>query len=412
MSRLSRPRGRGALLAGLVSLLAAACQTPGTPAPPLSASCESAPVALTQNFPGAGRSPCTRLGPARFALRIEPEAQPINPSPWYAFDLTRAPGSDAERAEIVLEYAASRHRYGPKVQTEGGWRALPADALTVLDDDRRRAALTVDLAPPGVTRRIAAQPLFPVAERQAWRRGYAERTRFELTEIGRSVQGRPIEAIWRRAAHRDAPVIVILGGQHPPEVPGVIGLRAFLEALARIDAAEGAGLGGAHWLVIPTLNPDGVDAGHWRLNTGLVDLNRDWGPFTQPETAAARDAIAARLEGRGPPLMLLDFHATWRDVLYVPAGSQPDKTHPRVAHLVGAIEAALPEGQAGFAISPGHNPATPSAKTWFLEAYGEPGVTVEFGDETDSARITALATALADAVARCCQTKADQPQES
>jgi hypothetical protein len=31
-------------------------------------------------------------------------------------------------------------------------------------------------------------------------------------------------------------------------------------------------------------NPDGVDKGHWRLNDGGVDLNRDWGPFTQPET--------------------------------------------------------------------------------------------------------------------------------
>ena len=37
-------------------------------------------------------------------------------------------------------------------------------------------------------------------------------------------------------------------------------------------------------IVYPLMNPDGVDEGHWRHNTGGIDLNRDWAHYNQPET--------------------------------------------------------------------------------------------------------------------------------
>ena len=39
------------------------------------------------------------------------------------------------------------------------------------------------------------------------------------------------------------------------------------------------------------LKPDGVADGHWRHNDGGKDLNRDWGPFTQPETQAVAGVL-------------------------------------------------------------------------------------------------------------------------
>lgn len=400
LSRLRRSAPR--LLSALVALAASACQSVVDPAVREGASarpaCDRGAVRLTQDFPGAPRSDCTRLGPARFELRIEPEARPINPSPWYAFDLHRVSGAPQSEAEVILNYAAARHRYAPRRRTAQGWALLGEAAVTLLDKDERRASVSISLPDPGGDVRIAAQEVLPAAERRAWREAYAARTDFELVEIGRSVQGRPIEALRRPAARPDAPVIIVLGGQHPPEVPGVLGHRAFLDQLDDADARRPGALDAVHWLVIPALNPDGADAGHWRLNAGLVDLNRDWGPFTQPETRAAQAAIEAALDGAGPSLILLDFHATRRDVLYVPEGTGAAHTDPLVERLIDALNAALPAGENTFDVSPGYAPGRPTAKTWFYETYGRPGVTVEFGDDTDRGRIERLAGALASAV--------------
>ena len=38
-------------------------------------------------------------------------------------------------------------------------------------------------------------------------------------------------------------------------------------------------------IIVPMLNPDGVDEGNWRHNAGGVDLNRDWDLFVQPTKA-------------------------------------------------------------------------------------------------------------------------------
>ena len=44
-----------------------------------------------------------------------------------------------------------------------------------------------------------------------------------------------------------------------------------------------------HVLVIPLINPDGVNNGHWRYNVNGTDLNCDWGTFAEKETHAVRD---------------------------------------------------------------------------------------------------------------------------
>ena len=63
--------------------------------------------------------------------------------------------------------------------------------------------------------------------------------------------------------------------------------RAFVsELMTRGDDKAKAFLGNHRIVLAPMPNPDGVDKGHWRLNDGGLDLNRDWGKFTQPETRA------------------------------------------------------------------------------------------------------------------------------
>ena len=70
-------------------------------------------------------------------------------------------------------------------------------------------------------------------------------------------------------------------------------------------------------LIVPNINPDGVYHGNWRHNVNGIDLNRDWGPFTQPETQLMRDELARFLEaGAARPYVFLDFHSTAHDVIY------------------------------------------------------------------------------------------------
>ena len=63
---------------------------------------------------------------------------------------------------------------------------------------------------------------------------------------------------------------------------------------------------------------------NFRSNLGAVDLNRDWGPFSQPETVAARDALMSFTAQPGArPFLFLDFHATHTNVFYEQVSSRP-----------------------------------------------------------------------------------------
>ncbi len=370
---------RLSMLFGCIGLLAACAPTPD----PATLACSEGTVQLRADFPQARAADCSRAGPASFTVTIAPEATPINPSPWYAFDIVS--GRSAE-VEVVLQYTESRHRYRPKRQTETGWIMLPETAVT-LDDEGRVATIALDTG-PGRTR-IAGQEWLPPAERQAWVEEFGDCAGLERRDIGETVQGRPVTALLGGAPEPSAPLIVILGGQHPPEVPGVLGLRAFLEALFLEEGTSEALLETHRVLIVPEMNLDGVQLGHWRLNVGLIDLNRDWGPFSQPESRAVRDEIARLVAVGHRPVLMLDFHATRRNVLY----TAPDDAALVPANFAGNFLAAIDRHWDGEmpGRSSSHNPGLPTSRTWFVETYAAPALTVEFGDETPRDEIDALA---------------------
>ena len=149
-------------------------------------------------------------------------------------------------------------------------------------------------------------------------------------------------------------------------------------------------------LIVSELNPDGVDGGFWRLNSGLVDLNRDWGPFSQPETRAVKAELDRLTQAGARPVLMLDFHATRQNTLYTPRHEAsldpPEFASLWVARIDAIYEGVLPH------VSAGHNDERPTAKVWFAEQYGAPGITVEYGDETARQEIDALSVAFAQAL--------------
>jgi hypothetical protein len=381
--------------AGL-ALLAGACAS--APPPPAGiaartgtapvAACRTAAVTIAFDFAGAPPLACAVTGARAFTLLVSPEhAPPINPSPWYAFRYA-ATGNDPVR--VTLRYIEGAHRYAPKLSADGkAWRELPA---TVSAEGE---SASFDL-PPGEGL-VAAQELITPINNETNLETWSALGGAPVFTIGTSHDGRAIPAI--RLGRADAPrLVVLLGRQHPPEVTGAIAMEAFVDALAeRADT-----LGDVQVLVVPMLNPDGVARGHWRANRGAVDLNRDWGEFTQPETRAVKawlDALPAGVR----PVLMVDFHSTGRNLFYV----QGDEASPAQARFLAAWLGGRETAFAGypFTIEPRNaNPGSGTAKNWFHAAYAIPAYTYEVGDvaDRDAARKAAreLAIGLLPALAR------------
>jgi hypothetical protein len=349
--------------------------------------CETSEVALEFDFSGASPARCVIEGPRRFSLMIAPEhAPPINPSPWYAFRYSARPGSEVS---VRLTYLGAWHRYKPKLTRDGVVSALPFDVA----DDGRSALITL---PPG-SGTVSGQPIVTQSHYADFIRELTREHGGERIDLGRSLDGRPIEAM--RFGDPSAPeLIVILGRQHPPEVTGDYALEPFLRELIDRLAQDRALAGRYQILAVPLLNPDGVERGHWRANRGGVDLNRDWGSFTQPETRAVRDWLASRANATRPAVMI-DFHSTRHNLFYV-QGDEASETNRRFLESWLAGKEARFAGYP-FTIEPRNaNPGSGTAKNWFFECFAIPAYTYEVGDDVSAAATGAAATTLADDLVR------------
>jgi predicted deacylase len=375
------------LWAGM-ALLAAACAGASPPHAATSpeaagAACHTASAILHFDFDGAPAAACAVLGERDFALLITPEhAPPINPSPWYAF---RYHATGDAPVRVTLRYLGGQHRYAPKWSDgEGNWRELPTEPAA----DGKGTVIRL----PAGSGMVAAQELLSPADARADLDRWSAASGAPVITLGRSHDGRPVEAV--RLGRADAPrLVILLGRQHPPEVSGAVAMEAFVDALAE----RGALPGDVQVIVVPLLNPDGTARGHWRANRGGIDLNRDWGTFTQPETRAVKGWLDALPAGVRPVLML-DFHSTRTNLFYVQGEGEatPAQLRFRQAWLEGR-EGAL----AGypFTIEPRDaNPGSGTAKNWFHATYAIPAYTYEVADEADRAATRAAAKALAQQV--------------
>lgn len=350
--------------------------------------CRSASVRLSFDFETAPALRCAVDGARAFSLLVTPEhAPPINPSPWYAF---RYEAEGETPVTVTLRYLGGEHRYAPKLRMDDGvgWRDLPVEAV------EGGAAARLRL-PPGKGI-VAAQEIIGGADGHADLLRWAGRSGARPFTLAHSHDGRPVEAL--RLGRSDAPrLVVLLGRQHPPEVTGAIAMRAFVDALAEGIARDPDAFAGLQFLIVPVLNPDGVARGHWRANRGAVDLNRDWGDFTQPETRGVKAWLDALPAGVRPALMI-DFHSTRRNLFYV----QGDEASPAQRRFLRAWLEGRENAVQGYAftIEPRNaNPGSGTAKNWFHATYAIPAYTYEVADDADRAAAREAARHLAAGLA-------------
>lgn len=325
-------------------------------------------------FDGARLNDFSSTGDNQVRANIDPENTPINYSPYYAF---RIWADQAQTIELELNYSYARHRYPPKISTDGvNWELLPEDQLR-LAADSVNAFLQLDLTTDKLW--VAAQEVQNSSHVRQWCEEQAEGTSARLSSIGKSREGRDLWCLdigSGEAQKKD--IIVVLSRQHPPEVTGWFAMKAFVEEILAEHQLAQDFVDKYRVLVFPLLNPDGVDLGHWRHNTGGIDLNRDWGYYHQPEVRhIANYVVETATRNRSDVILGLDFHSTYYDVYYTNRETPEAIPTFKDYWLMGISETLGEETNEKPSFLGG-----PVSKNWILTQFGAPGITYEIGDST------------------------------
>lgn len=401
--------------------------------------CNDGSSTIDSDFAGSAMAGCQVVTDGHYRLLIRQEDRNVtNCSAWYAFRVQAAVES---KILVDLDYENCGHRYRPKL-----WLADANDEACEGSDDEERRGLFArlgklitrqrsgcsaeqnDVPLPGaiwtpldaqtysventgegeipqarlaltagpVPKIVSSQELLLPDDYRVWFDKIEQSGKVQRRELGRSLEGHQIELLEIPATDEFARgQLVVVGRQHPPEVTGAFALFAFVERLLEDDELAKRYRARFTTSLVPLMNPDGVLRGHWRHSRGERDLNRDWGPFTQPETRLVRDMMEAmEADPTRDIRFFMDFHSTGRDVLYT-----LDKE--LVTNPPGFMDAWVADYQSrlpGYDVAeqPGHNPQSTVSKAWTFERFGIPSVTYEIGDETDRELIRRLGRAAAE----------------
>ncbi|MEM1091739.1 MAG: M14 family zinc carboxypeptidase, partial [Pseudomonadota bacterium] len=378
---------RGLSLVLVISVLLVGCAPQVRPTP----GCAGDGFAIDQSFAGAPSSACRSTGPDSVHIDIEPEdPPPINNSPWYAF---RVVAQSEKTVDVTLHYLGGTHRYHPKISRDGRrWRLLGKDRVSV-NDAKDEAKLSLPVTKGELW--VAAQPLHMPGDDSAWMDRQAS-TGLKRSRLGKSAEGRAIDFLESGGAKSE--YVLLLSGQHPPETTGRDAFRAFAETLwsdtelaRRFRQRFGV-------IAVPVLNPDGIVGGYWRHGTGGLDLNRDWGPFTQPETRLVKTLMDRQVAGDRSLRLFVDFHSTWRNLFYTQSDANP--TQP-AAFTEQWLEAARPRlSDYPFTQEKSRRSPQANSKNYVYGQFGIPAVTYEVADATPQDVTAAAARIFAEEAMR------------
>lgn len=341
-------------------------------------------VYFDNRFDGARLNDVSLKDDSVYQLIIRPENEPINRSPWYAFQIS---ADTIRNVYLQLEYGSYKHRYHPKISRDGkSWELVDTTSFSYNTDS---TSLTFPVSIDSSKLWISAQELFTTGDLAAWAEAMSSVPVVHQNVIGKSRKGRDLVLLdIYNKSKKDKNLIIIFSRQHPPEVTGFYAMQAFVEAIAQSGNDTGF-LDTYRILVYPMLNPDGVDMGHWRHNAGGIDLNRDWAYYNQSEVRQIADHVVKEsYENESKVVLGFDFHSTYKDVYYTQSvEEQKTPTTPWFRRQwFKALEGNIP----GYKVN--DKPAglgSPVTKGWFYTQFGAEAMTYEIGDKTprDSIRI-------------------------
>lgn len=357
---------------------------------------EQGDVTFSNEFTGARLNDVTSNQEGVFQLTILPENEPINKSPWFAFSVSSTRERDLT---LSLEYPGFKHRYVPKISTDfQTW--IPIDSslmrLDTVDwvDESPVTTLTFPLKTGREKVYVSAQELLPSDSVYAWEERIIRQYSGVIQPLGYSRLGKPVNLLnFGNLGSRNW--VFLMGRQHPPEVSGYLASQAYLEALLADNELANRFRERFRIAMVPMLNPDGVDHGHWRQSAGGVDLNRDWANFNQPETRLVKDYLDNTIAEGIRVDFAIDFHSTDTDMYYIFTDEMQTHRQGFTGLWLNLIREKIP----------GYEPDTeatdmtsPSAKYYFFNELRSEFVTFEVGDETPREEVRQRAIAGAEAM--------------
>lgn len=316
---------------------------------------------------------------------ITPENTPINPSPWYAFKIW---SDTTQEVFIKLTYLLGvKHRYYPKLSYDGlNWNNLDPlnyyeGKVSGLKNERLLPDfITMQLSIGPDTIWISAQELITSKHVNKWIDELATKPFAYKTEIGKSREGRPVNML-KIGNSDDEKMIIVLSRQHPPEVSGYLTMKSFVETINGDTETANKFRQAFNTYVIPLVNPDGVDNGHWRHNSGGIDLNRDWEEFNQAETKVVKNFMENKVAATGGKFYFgVDFHSTWEDIYYTIDPEFTGNMPGLVTEMIDSMSQNIPDYIAN--IQPRQYDAKISSLSYFFDKFGAESLVFESGDET------------------------------
>jgi cytosolic carboxypeptidase protein 6 len=352
-------------------------------------------ITFDNDFEGARLNGITQNDDTLYTAIIAAENYPINPSPWYAFKVsTKAPRT----VWIHLTYLNAKHRYFPKISRDGKtWQTVDSVDCRLIRDDKKVGTFQENALSESAYVRIrvderpiwvAAQELMTSKSVAQWTKALTKKSFVSRKIIGKSPQNRPFYCLRIGEDKTDSKVMIVIGRLHPPEVTGQVALESFVESLCENTETAKRFRQNYTVFVVPLMNPDGVDNGHWRHNAGGIDLNRDWADFNQKETQIVRDFLTKTMVNPAKKLYFgIDFHSTWDDIFYTNTTTKPTNMDGLIARWFTELEKALPDYKVNA--RPSKSTAGVISKAFFNREFNAEAVVYEVGDNT-SRDFTAL----------------------
>lgn len=346
-------------------------------------------LTFDNDFDGARLNGITQNNDTLYTAIIAAENYPINPSPWYAFKVT---SKSPKTIWVHLTYLNAKHRYFPKISRDGKtWQVVDSTDCKLIkgpevknqsfQENALSESAYVRIHVDTKTTWIAAQELMTSPIVKNWSKELLKNTFVSSEIIGKSPQNRPFECLRIGQDKSESKIMIVIGRLHPPEVTGQFALQAFVESLC-MDSELARKFRKEYTVyVVPMMNPDGVDHGHWRHNSGGIDLNRDWSDFNQPETQFVRDFLRKKLNGTQRKLYFgIDFHSTWDDIFYTNIPDKPSNMDGLIKRWFSALEQAIPDYKVN---ARGSKPDSGViSKAFFNKEFNAEALVYEVGDNT------------------------------
>lgn len=350
--------------------------------------CEFDSVTFDLDFSGAALESCEQKGKFEYDLWVKPENTPINNSAWYAFKVS---AETPQTIYINLKYRwEGYHRYPPKVSYDGtNWQLLAyKPKMGKVDDEKREISAHFKLAVSDKPVWISAQEIINVADYDSRISNWQTANQLKRYQISESVEKRPI---WALESNADSDKwLVMIGRQHPPEVTGALAMLPFVDTvLSKLTIAQKFRQQ-YNILIVPIVNPDGVENGHWRHNVGGKDLNRDWAERTQPETLGIHNRLQEIVAAGGKIEFALDFHSTWKNLFYTMPTDYEGLADPMFSETwLTNLGKTLPKFEVDERPGVSSNPGV--FKQYVADTYNVHSVTYEVGDHADRNEISLVA---------------------